>query len=82
MAKIKRFPKPVIGTFILVIILAFLMFNTSSLLLLADDCGIGPCSCECIGKCFIGWMSIPFSTVNYYACECEDGSESCSAVAY
>ncbi len=81
MAKIKLFPKAAIGTFILVILLAFLMLNTSSVPLLAEDCGIGPCSCECIGKCFIGIIAIPFTPLNGYGCECDDGSESCRAVA-
>lgn len=79
MIKLRMKIPPIALTVLLLSGILFVTFNTISVPLLAQNCGVGPCECECIGKCFSGKFLVPYTDSFYYnACMCEDESESCS----
>lgn len=70
----------IVLTFLLLIAISFVALNTGSEILMAADCGIGTCDCECVGSdCKILLiLPNPMTGPNTYTgCRCSDGSESC-----
>jgi len=82
MTKVKHFLVPAITTLILAVVLSFVLLNSISTPLLAGDCGVGMCSCECPGsQCSTLFYKIPFSAFDYSSCYCSDNSDSCSGIS-
>lgn len=81
MIKSKQLLMQIAAAIVLSIVLVFVLSNSITAPLLAQDCSAGTCDCECPSSaCNAGSFRIPFSSVDVYACQCADGSESCRGI--